>query len=209
MMENGLMCSDVAADQGAGLITRASVDDVQLLCLTWPGRSCWETSKFASGLWGTCIMSAVFGFFCRLRLSTTSIGSSSLLKCAGFVSTQEKRKISKVHHYFAVLLFPVLLARACNMVCIWFQLPLWIKGKVWTSLQNSINLQAQGIKCIDQAATFLDWSERSLPPSSPGARDVVTQESRPLDGLERAEYYIWSFLVSGRRVWISGHVDAS
>lgn len=48
-------------------------------------------------------MSAVFGFFCRLWLSTTSIGSSSLLKCAGFVSTQEKRKISKVHHYFAVL----------------------------------------------------------------------------------------------------------
>jgi len=50
-------------------------------------------------------MSAVFGLFCRLRLSTTSIGSSSLLKCAGFVGTQEKRKISKVHHYFAVLLF--------------------------------------------------------------------------------------------------------
>jgi hypothetical protein len=104
---------------------------------------------------------------------------------------------------------PVLLARACSMVCIWVELPLWIKGKVWTSLQNSINLQAQGINCIDQAASFLDWSERSLRPSSPVARDVVAQESRPLDGLERAEYYIWSFLVLGRRVWISGHVDAS
>jgi hypothetical protein len=33
-MENGLICSDVAADQGAGLITGASVDDVQLLCIT-------------------------------------------------------------------------------------------------------------------------------------------------------------------------------
>jgi hypothetical protein len=200
------MCSDVAADQGAGLITGASVDDVQLL---WPGRSCWETSKFASGLWGTCIMSAVFGFFCRLRLSTTSIGSCSLLKCAGFVSSQEKRKISQVHHYFAVLLFPVLLVQACSMVCIWVELPLWIKGKVWTRLENSFNLQAQGIKCIDQAASFLDWSERSLRPSSPVARDVVAQVSRPLDGLERAEYYICSFLVLGRRVWISGHVDAS
>jgi hypothetical protein len=203
------MCSDVAADQGASLITRASVDEVQLLCITWRGRSCWETSKFASGLWGTCIMSAVFGFFCRLRLSTTSIGSSSLLKCAGFVSIQEKRKISKVHHYFAVLLFPVRLARACSMVCIWVELPLWIKGKVWTSLQNSINLQAQGIKCIDQAANFLDWSERSLRPSSPVARDVVAQESRPLAGLEHTKYYIWWLLVLGRRVWISGHVDAS